>query len=98
MFSTSRGLAQITSVAGDVAARYRTLSATIGIGSRPVSAIRPAKIDTSDGAPPESAAADAATCRTVKTAVTLIRTPSWDKRRVRSAVGRPAVSVTGILT
>src|SRR5579864_1433919 len=98
MFSNSRGLAQITSVAGDAVARYRTLSATIGTGSRPVSAIRPAKIDTSDGAPPARAAADAATCWTVKTAVTLIRTPSCDRRWARSAVGRPAVSVTVILT
>src|SRR5436305_599900 len=50
MFSSSRGLAQISSDRG-AAFRISTHSDMIGTGSRPVSAIRPAKTETHDGAP-----------------------------------------------
>ena len=47
-----------------------------GIGSRPVSAIRPAKTDTTEGAPPLRASAVSRTCSSVQIAVTLSFTPA----------------------
>ena len=45
-----------------------TASAMSGMGSRPVSAIRPANTETLDGAPPDTAPATSRTCSSVITA------------------------------
>ena len=53
--SSSRGLAQISSARG-AARMISSASRMIGIGSRPVSAIRPAKTEMQLGAPSATAA------------------------------------------
>ena len=46
MFSSSRGLAQISSALGPVAQQLARAAAMSGTGSRPVSAMRPANTET----------------------------------------------------
>ena len=58
----------------------------IGIGSRPVSAIRPAKTETTWPGPPCEAAATVSTWATVISAVTLRWTPSAESSRITSSL------------
>src|SRR5215831_10364882 len=96
-FSTSRGLAQISSARG-AAARMSTERAMIGIGSTPASAIRPANTDTYEGAPSLTASVISSTWAVVNSAVTLTLTPLSDSSRTSGAIDSPDVVVTGILT
>ena len=69
-----------------------------GTGSTPASAIRPAKIDRYDGAPPATAAVISSTWASVNIAVTFTFTPSWESSCTSSVIGSPDVVVTGIFT
>ena len=63
----------------------------IGMGSRPVSAIRPANTETNAGGPPASVATVRSTCATVISAVTLSFTPVAGKALLQlGASSRPA--------
>ena len=72
----------------------------IGIGSRPVSAIRPAKTETKPAGPSASQLADLLDLRrAVISAVTFTLTPSAGERsRDARPIGSPCVVVTGTLT
>ena len=65
-------------------------------GSRPVSAMRPAKTETHEGAPPRSLATMSRTWTSVITAVTFTLMPSWERRWTESYAGWRLVFVTGI--
>ena len=96
-FSSSRGLAQISSAWGR-ACNSSTARFISGTGSRPVSAIRPAKTETN--APTSSArlSTTRATCSSVRIAVTFSFTPAAESRRTRESLGSPRVFVTGTFT
>ena len=98
MFSTSRGLAQISSTCGR-RARSSSADAIIGTGSRPVSAMRPAKTETYPPGPPASQS------RRVRDLVeghqrrdVQLDAVSARARRTDAAAVVPSVFVTGILT
>ena len=98
MLSSSRGLAQISSTFG-YGRSSSTAAAMSGTGSRPVSAMRPAKTETQAGAPPASAAPTSRTWSSVSIAVTFTLTPARGERAdQRRTDGSPRVLVTGILT
>ena len=86
MLSTSRGLAHSSSSFGSWASAA-SASVISGIGSRPVSAIRPAKTETTWPGPPSDAAATASTWAVVISAVTLRCTPSADSSRITLVAG-----------
>ena len=69
-----------------------------GTGSRPVSAMRPANTDTTDGAPPSSACATSRTWSSVQMAVTFSFTPAADSSLISARADSRLVLVTGILT
>src|SRR6185436_463385 len=97
MFSSSRGLAQITSIL-ELADRMPTAVDINGAGSRPVSAIRPANIEMKADAPPDKAPANSRTCSKVNTAVTLTFTPEFERTLTNSIDDCRFVFVTGIFT
>ena len=70
----------------------------IGIGSRPVSAMRPANTETYAAAPGARHSITSSTCATVMSAVTLTFTPSATSRRRSGPMNSPPVLVTGIFT
>ena len=76
MLSSSRGLAHSSSIRRPAARQMLSASRISGIGSRPVSAMRPANTETTDGAPPSSARATSRTCSSVQIAVTFSFTPA----------------------
>ena len=69
-----------------------------GTGSRPVSAMRPAKTETTDGAPPDKALAVPLTCSSVQIAVTLSFTPLAASSATSGSADSRRVFVMGILT
>src|SRR6266536_1783011 len=97
MLRSSRGLAHSNSALGRFASASRH-SRMCGIGSIPVSAMRPANTETIAGVSRLSVSATSATCAMVMTAVTLSKIPSRDIRRMTGPVNWPLVVTTGILT
>src|SRR2546427_13291553 len=97
MFKTSLGLAHNRRALGfpDTSFAERRI---IGIGSLPVSAIRPAKTDTMAGTDGDSTSATAATCCSVMMAVTFTLTPAATRLRTKEMDESPLVFVIGILT
>src|SRR3546814_3506163 len=94
MFSSSRGLAHSSSAFG----RDRRMSrhwVITGIGSRPVSAMRPANTDTIAGVGGSRASATAATWAGGMSAVTFTTTPALDKAATGAPIKMHAVYVTG---
>src|SRR5205807_22577 len=75
-----------------------TDSAMIGSGSMPVSAMRPAKTETKQGAPPFTASTTPCTCSSVNSAVTLSAIPSCDSFFTSGNALWRLVFVIGILT
>ncbi len=95
--SSSRGLAQISSAFG-FAFMICTDFCMIGIGSTPVSAMRPANTEMIAGVFASSRAVMRSTWSSVMTAVTLRATPAFDKRSITAPANSRFVLVTGILT
>ena len=96
MFSTSRVLAQSSSALGWPYNRAPHARSN-GIGSTPVSAMRPAKTETTDGTAGFSASATSATCVSVSRAVTFNFTPAWPSSRMSGRHESPREFVIGIL-
>ena len=83
-FRISRGLAQISSTCG-YGASSSSAAAMIGIGSRPESAMRPAKTETKRAWPSGEPARGVSTCASVISAVTFTLTPSAEQPLRRPA-------------
>lgn len=96
-FNTSRGLAHSNSTSGLVLVSSNA-SDISGTGSRPVSAIRPAKTDTTAPGVVSSARTTVLTCGSDRMAVTFNRRPSAESSRTRASELSALVFVTGILT
>src|SRR3546814_12172352 len=97
MFSSSRGLAHSSSAFG----RDRRMSrhwVITGIGSRPVSEMRPAHTDTIAGVDGLRASATAATWAGVMIAVTITTTPGLDNTTNGTTMKLAAVSDPGAFT
>ena len=97
MLMSSRVDAHRTSQLG-LAAAFLTDSVINGMGSTPVSAMRPAKSEMMDGASVSTASTISSTCVGVKIVVTLTLMPSAESLRTSSAVDSPLVVTHGILT
>src|SRR5438874_5227328 len=97
MFKTSLGLAH-SNRAFALPETIRAERRMIGIGSRPVSAIRPAKTDTMAGTEGDRISTTAATCCSVISAVTFTLTPAATRPRTSGMDDSPLVFVMGILT
>ena len=69
-----------------------------GMGSTPMSAMRPAKSEMMDGVSASTASTISSTCVGVKMVVTLTLMPSAESLRTSSAVDSPLVVTHGILT
>src|SRR2546425_12351931 len=97
MFRTSLGLAHNKRALGfpDTSFAERRI---IGIGSLPVSAMRPANTDTMASTDGDSTSATVATCCSVMIAVTFTLTPAATRSRIKDMDDSPLVFVMGILT
>src|SRR5271157_463605 len=96
--SNSRGLAQSSSICSSMARQIDRAAFMCGTGSRPASAIRPAKTDTIEGSPRRRAWHASHTCSSVKTAVTFTLTPRRERSPITSLSGTPSDVVIGTLT
>ena len=97
MLMSSRVDAHRTSQLG-LAAAFLTDSVINGMGSTPVSAMRPAKSEMMDGVSASTASTISSTCVGVKIVVTLTLMPSAESLRTSSEVDSPLVVTHGILT